>query len=65
MIFKSDLDYEHYSADVSNELFNELMSDCMDELNFTFPEIMHIIYSSVNPKFTFKQFNTRNAAYFN
>jgi hypothetical protein len=65
IIFKTNLDYEHFDADLSNQLFNQLLADCMEEINYTFPEIMHLIYSSINPKYTFKQFNTKNAVYFN
>ena len=62
---KSDVNFQNLDFPVNEDYFSTLLEDCIDLMNTTYPALMQLIYSSLDPKFLINRFIGKHRVMYN
>ena len=65
IVLKSDVQFQNLNLEDFSGYFADNLSDCIDLFNETYPAIMQLVYTSIDPKFLKNRFVSKQKVFYN
>lgn len=65
VILKSDIQFQNINLSVNDDYFASILDDCIDLMNYTYPALMQLIYTSLDSKFLLNRFVNKQKVFYN